>query len=916
MPDPATERKRGRRAARAFAIALSILLALVILPLLALLAVNSLDARDPDSFLPAKPDAFASVPSLADAVTRLTGLRAVDELLAGPGEAGLRSLLVSARSFPFLSSPAFRFLASVPVHVAVEGDEVVAAVDLRLLGVGARLLPLAAPLAGPLFKIKDFSFERVDGISRILVGSGSSALRLAVVGKILIASTSAPALERALARGRAGEAKGAAVTTEASLAPNLAVRARLAGLELSAPGGAIRLIVDSSALASRLGLSGAAASILGDLKFPEAALIDLDLSDERISLEARLPVKSDKPDLAALLARRPGSPSILALLPSSTSYASLAALGRPTELLAASSPYLGAEAQDAYKKAEAACKAALGVGFDELLYSWAGDEFGAFGLDAYPEPVFYVQVADEAARKSAFAKLAASMLVDEDLSTVVDGLRVPRLILPPYVKNFLSLVGVSVPQPYWIEERGFLFASASAEALRAVAKTAASGESLPRAPAFKALLGPAGSDAGAAVYYSLDRGLPFFIRGSSPVERVLRLYRTGILLLRGGGGSLRLSLLAVRGEARSGLRELPGFPVAAGGRLAGPPLVLGSGSGAVLVLPLEGNRLLARPLSGSPPAELKLDAAAELLAAKGPKGEGILWALTRQGTIYRLDSRLEQLRPFPYTALSRPSSGPSLAPAAVPGGEAGIAFGAKGGGFVIVGADGSERRVELPGENPLLSPPSFSGGLAAAYPKAFDGRLYLLDSLGSPLPGWPLPAGGIAYGSPLLMPNGGASTGASASGGALVAFLTQAGELTLRDSAGALLPGFPLRLGGSFMKAPAASTDGASVYLIDAEGLILRVSASGEVLAQRREDSLRGGEASILVARDQAAGGDWIFAAGAGNSLYAYTASLDPLPGFPAKGAWLPALADLDGDGFPEIVTGGLDDQVHAYSAH
>jgi len=894
--------KRRKRPFRAILIVLAAIIGIIIAACLVLLAINALDRRDPASFLPAKPDTYASVRSLGEAVTRMTGLKAADELLSGQGEADLRALLVAARSTPFLSSKAFGFLANIPVHVAIQGDDVVAAIDLGIAGAAARLLPVA----GPFIKIKDLSYEYGGGVSRILIGKAPSFIRLAAIGRIVLASTSAEALEAAIARGMS---KASALAADEENAPNLAVRAKLAGLELSAPrDGAIRIIADISGLVSRLAGEGASsAGILRDLSFPQEAILDLDISDDAVSLEASLPVEVSDKALASLVSRRSGLPSVLNHLPASTAYASLAAAETPGSLMPIALRYLDTSTSEIYAKAESACHLALGIGFDELLFSWAGDEFGAFGLERFAEPVFYIRVSSESARKAAFDKLVSSAFISEDLSTVVDDLRIPRLVLPSFVRDLLKIVDVDIPQPYWIAEKGFLFVSSSAEALRAVAKSSASGETLPRSEGYRKLVGSSGSDAAAAVFYSLDRGIPFFLRGNSAVERVLRLYRNGVLFVRTGSSRLGISLRAVRGEELAGVRELPGFPIAAGGRLAGAPLVLGSGSAAVAVLPLSGGRVVARPLSGGSGGkaelEAKLDGEAWLLAAKDGAGKNFIWALTKQGTIYRLDDKLEHLRPFPASASARPSSPPAIAPAR--DGLPCIAFGLRGGGIAIVSADGSERRIELPGESALLSPPSFGGDAIAAYPKSFDGRIVLVDEEGAALSGWPVPAGGIAFGSPVFVRSG---------SGRDLAFLTQAGELSLRDMAGELRSGFPLRLGGSFSALPVAQANGSSLYILDAEGLVIRVSAAGEVIGERREEGLRGGGASLAIARPYGDGREIIFASGSGDGLYAFTAELDPVAGFPAKGAWLPELADIDGDGTPEIVAGGIDDTIHAYS--
>jgi hypothetical protein len=900
--EAAAPSKRRRRPFRAFLITVLGLLALIAAAVLVLVAINALDNREAASFLPPKPDAYASVRSLSELATRLTGLKAADELLSGPGEAELRSLLVAARSTPLLSSKLFRFLANVPVHIAVEGDRVIAAVDLGLAGTAARLLPLASPF----IKVKELSYEYSKGVSRILVGKAPSFVRLAVVGRILLVSTSAQELEKAIARGTA---RTSDLSMEADEAPNLALRARLSGLDLSAPReGAIRIIADISGLTSRLGGSGVFSSgLFKNFSFPREAVLDLDISDESVSLEASLPVSSSDKDLAALLTRRSGVPSVLPLLPASSVYASIAAIERPGSLMQIALRYFDKAGANSYASADSACTMALGIGFDKLLFSWAGDEFGVFGLEKFPEPVFFMRVSNETARKAAFDKLVSSAFFNEDLSTVVEDLRIPRLVLPSFVRDILKLVDVDIPQPYWIVERGFLFASSSAEALRAVAKSISSGETLMRSEGYRNLIGSSGSDSSFAIFYSLDRGDPFFLRGSSPIERVLRLYKNGVLFIRSGSSALGVSLHAVRGKESAGLRELPGFPVTAGGRLVGAPLVLGSGSKAVAVLPLSGARLVAKPLSGGSGGgstiEAKLDGDAWLCAAVDEKGMPFVWALTKQGTVYRLDSKLEHIRPFPIAASLRPSSPPALAP--VSGAAPRLVFGVKGGGFLLVSADGTERKIELPGEPALLSPPAFAGGMFAVYPKSFDGRILLVNENGETMAGWPVEAGGIAFGSPVFVRSG---------SDRLVAFLTQAGELTLRSIDGTMLSGFPLRLGGSYSAAPVAQSKGSSLYMIDSEGLITRVSTQGEVIAERREEGLKGGEVALAIASPYADDRELVFAAGSGNGLYAFTSDLDPVPGFPAKAAWLPALADIDGDGKVEIVTGGIDDTIHAYA--
>lgn len=300
-----SEPNRRHPVARVFLSIVAIVVALIIVPSAGLLIINAFDRGDPAAFLPPRPAAFVAVHSLGQTLARLSTLRAADELLSGPDEAGFRSLLVSARSSPLLASKVFRALTSVPAYAALDDDGAIAAVDLGpLLGAAVRLLPVA----GPLLRIKDFSYEATGGIPRILIGKAPSFIRMASVGRILLISTSAKSIDRAIARSKAS---GAATVADSASAPNLAVRARLSGLELSAPtSGALRLIVDVGSLTSRLALSGpVAGAAVRELSFPGEAIVDLDIADDRITLEASLPIESKDVGLASILDRRSGVPA-------------------------------------------------------------------------------------------------------------------------------------------------------------------------------------------------------------------------------------------------------------------------------------------------------------------------------------------------------------------------------------------------------------------------------------------------------------------------------------------------------------------------------------------------------------------------------------------------------------------------------
>ena len=870
----------------------------LLLSIAALFVWNAVDRTDPLRALPARFDAYASTGSVSATLERLARLRAFDELLSDPSLSAFRGALLGLRSNSFLASKAFRVLANRPARVVALEGSFLAAVDLGPLGAVARLLPVA----GPWLASKGFDYRYADGISTVSIGAPHQGVELALRGRLLLASTSPRLIDQAIERS-----SGVRPLATGSAGPlDLAQRARAEGLGLDPPApGVIRILVDGGNLASRLSAGDAVSFPLrAGISFPKDCLVDLDVSNDRLAIDALLPVTSADAGLATILDRRSSVPAILSLLPSSTEYLSAISTSSLRDLYSAASTFLGPGGEAAYARAENACRSALGKGFDELLYSWAGGELGAFGLSGSDEPVFFVRVADESARRAAFEALFASAVLDSNTKTVVDGMRIPRIEIPWYVKDLLALVGADVPEPYWIVSGGFLFVSSSAENLRLVAGTASSGDSLPRSQAYRTLMAGTGADALALVYYSLDRSLPFFLRGSGPLESALRLYGKGVLLVRSeGGGRLGVSLRAVSGQPAAAVSELPGFPIAAGGRLAGPPLAVGTGGETTLLFPLRGGRIVARPLGVGETIDQSLDAEAQLVSTPGEKtGSTEVWALTRSGTVYRFGPRLDESAPFPLATGYRPSSPPAALPPDREG-RGGIAFGVREGGYVAIAADGSLRHVELPGEPPLLAPPAFAEGWTALYAKSFDGRLHLLDAQGKEAAGWPVQIEGIGYGSPFFV---------RAAQGLAVGFLTQAGKLVLCALDGTELPGFPLSLDGVFYHAPVATAG--HIYALSSSGTIFHVSPEGGLIGRSSSPDLAT-ESSFLVSLALGKGGArYLFGLGSGNALYGFSLGLESLPGFPVSGALGPVAADLDGDGAAEMLVGGLDDMVHAYS--
>jgi hypothetical protein len=879
-PSPPAEngrRKRGplRIAARLLGLILGIPLAAV----LVLLAIAAVSREEISRHIPSGFEVYASLPSTSAFTEGALRLKALDAALSRSQE--LRALVRSLRASPFLRSGAYRTLARVRTDAALYPDGSFAAVaDLGLRSAAARLSPAFGRfLLGRAVEVKDLAWREDPACPHFEYGSGSSTLYIATRRNLLVVASSQRLLESALARGEAD--------------PELE-------RELAAGGGDLRILADPSRFARAASQGGGfGAALASSLFFPKRAVVDLRLAEDGMSLSSRLRASSRDSGLASLLDKRSGTPSVLSRLPASTEYFSLLAAGKPDELWASLAPFGGEDAAAAKAKADKAARLAIGEGVDELLFSWIGEEAGVYGSSRGASPVFFLRIADERARRKAFDRIVGSAAVGQDLSTAVEGLRVPRLVIPAFLSALLESFGVRLPEPYYLVEDGYLYASESAETLAACAAESRSGELLVKTPQWRSISESVSSRSSLMLYYDLERSVPFFLRGSGGIVEALKLFRRGAVSLSLGPDGQRLELAATDDGTGGGDRisELAGFPIEAGGRMDSDPLAGLSASGAPMAYWTSGSQARGIDLASGKRFELAMDEPGYVLpVVEGTKIDAV-WAISKRGALYRCDAKLEPAEGYPRLTGERPSAPPSalgsllLAPL---GGESGV---------LIVSESGEPHRSDpLPARS--LKAASPGPGSFAVLPRSFDSKLYLFSPEGKILPGWPVELGGIASAAPLCF---------STAGGLRVAALDEGGTLYLFDGSGAPAPGFPRKLEGVFDADPAWAPGLSALVAVSSEGLVWLVSAGGAVIDSRKAEGPSGRGLSLRLLDADGDGREEIFVGGRGNLIAGLDHDLSPLPGFPVAGSGAVSLVDIDGDGRGELLVRGADDTIHAY---
>jgi hypothetical protein len=327
------------------------------------------------------------------------------------------------------------------------------------------------------------------------------------------------------------------------------------------------LVASESVVSDFSGSSPMADAFLKQLKFAGFAELALTFFPDKIDVAIVSPIGSDNADIGKLLSRDSKIPTLMQQLPASTQYSTVFSIGSIEELLNASLAIYKDRMPINLKRIDASSRMFLGVGLNDLLFSWTGTEIAVLGVEGRPYPVFVLQISDEQKRKEIFERVFESSVVSENISVVLDGTRIPQIKLPGFLNMILSIWGVKIPAPYYIVRNGFLFISESPESIISTINPLHKNDLLLKTELWKSLSKPGSDKSSLALFYSLDRSVPFFLRGNDAFEDALKLYRQGLVRVNINKGILTINLSAVPGESK-GIKPVSGYPLELGGQLS------------------------------------------------------------------------------------------------------------------------------------------------------------------------------------------------------------------------------------------------------------------------------------------------------------------------------------------------------------
>ena len=889
----------GKKAGKAKVIIGIILFIAIGIPLI-LIGISFIGRIAPDSVIPDSFNVYASAPDTIRLAEKLLNHEPLPELLALAELAPLAPLLNQIKKSTLAENRLIRFVARGRLDAAfLNGDRLLAVWDTGILSPLMRFLPV---LAGR-FTVPGLYYVQAGKNSRFEYRQENGTIFFIGPYKNLLVVSNNSSLFESVAAGtsRHGDLFG-------SSAKKFYFRDYDLAMLLSQE--TLMKLLENSAGSSGEPGSEDLVSAVKMLRFPGPIQAGLTIQPHQLTLNIMTPLDTGSQALQRIIGRSSQSASMEAMIAGSAQYLTMLSAGSLKDLFGAASAIsagtsAGDEFENAIKKADSSSRMMLRMNLEELLYSWTGDELAIFGLEGRPNPVIAMEIKDEKKRKEVFDRAFKSIFINENIQLNLDGNRIPRIELPSFLDSFLQFLDVYIPSPYYTIHNNYIFICESAETLLAAINSIRRNEVLPKTDIWRILSKDSGPSS-FTIFYSMDRSLPFFLRGNNTASAVLKSYRQGLARLSLKDRILVVSLSVIPGAGK-GLVPAAGFPIdlspASGAReRAGKYLYhISSGKESRLILTRGNDVLSVNPVDRTV-KELRIPGSNLHVI---PAGDDAVWAVNSLGQVYLLNRDLENQKGFPLSAGLQLSSPPA-------DWKGKLFLSCEDGSVHTVDSKASVNRWGTPFSSPLRSSLSFidfkNRTYAASYPKSIlFGEIFLLDGDGRTLPNWPVPVSGIAYGSPLLF----SAQYLSRQENLYAAFITQAGELAAYNESAETLSGFPIELAGVFYLQPVF--DGDSLWVIESGGTLYRISLGGEVYSQeipRLKVMEEGYITAADIDRDKKAE---IFFSGEGNALHGYSGNFSSLEGFPLPVWGKPVFGDLNNDGKTEVAGIGMDNKLYMW---
>ena len=848
--------------------------------------VKSIDAMPPDYAVYMRTD------SVWDTVEPLMDLDATLIAMTSPELQKYRDKYLNLKSSRlrknFFVRKALKRRLDAAVYAGAEGEKasVILVLDAGFLSGAVRLAPFIIPHIKSLAKNTELGVNRHGNYYQLQNARLESAGSFVIKKNLIVFSTNHTLLEEAMTW-----TNGKLYNKDEVEAVNAKLKEPL---RIFANGGKLLELIGQQGL-----IKNYLEAIIPYLSETEYTSLNFGITNNELNVSISVPMNEEEPDHAVIkLAKRESPlPSLLPKLSEDVQYYTLISAGTLQELKNAAAKIIPPEKdfEATWNKSDTVCKIVFNLGLDDLLFSWTGNEYAVFGIEGKSEPVIALKIADENKRREIFDKVFSSFIIQSNDSLLVDGIRLPCIQMPGFILSVLQALNINIPMPYYLIKDDFIYLSQSPENLVAINFDYQHSKKLSVSENWKRVSSKQSPYSTLSLYYNLERSVPFFVRGNSAMSKVLGLYNSGRFDLHIKDNVLNIQLQALAVALESS-RYIPGFPIELE-KKSNAELVKSNDKKSNVVYWVETDSSVNSLDCGNfSRGVLELPEVRYIVAASESTAKlngGQIWAVTKSGMVYLLNSKLESV--FGYPILSGITM--SCPPFAY---KDSLVLVGNDGALCFISQTGELTNIETGLEGGIKAKPEVSGDVVAFYEKGFFGGIYLFKDLKLLNEDEPFELDGIAYGSPCIF---------NAGGKECVAMITQAGELYVYDFEGKLMPSFPLTLDGVFYL-NVKMADG-YLFALSEAGELFRVAADGSVL-KVKIPYFTAKEGHITVCDYDGKAGQEIFVSGEGNSLYGFNSALELLPDFPVSGYGNPLFIDLNGDNNKDCLTITFDNKIYA----
>ena len=493
-----------------FLVILIILLCILIALPLVLGGLSFIGRVHTSSFTPDGFVAYATIPNPATTTSHIMDHRGVDSLLADPVMSAIAPVVTGFRENRLLDNPLLRLVLNNSLQAVIyENSQYLLCYDMGLLSTIAK----AAPMFLSRMDIPDLYYVTAGNSSRFELRKDDETEAYAGIHHNYIIVSNNRALFESIQNGSSGSFEEADRNEKNTLLKDYDAK----------------VLINTRILLSGISPEDPEIlTLLETLELPRMAEAVIAVETNKVDIQLSVPISSRAQGLQQILSKQSTAPSIHEYLPLTTQYATTVSAGSMEELINLARTVQGPSLDDTLKTAQSSSRFLLGLTLEELLYSWTGTEFAAFGLEGRPNPVFAVQISDEQQRRQVFGKLTSSFALTQDDSVVLDGVRIPNIRVPSFLLSLLKIWNISVPAQFYLVENNFLYFSQSPENLLDTVRSIRNNTNLIRQDVWKQLSSGADDRASVSLFYSLDRSVPFFLRGNNDIQRILKLYGRGL----------------------------------------------------------------------------------------------------------------------------------------------------------------------------------------------------------------------------------------------------------------------------------------------------------------------------------------------------------------------------------------------------